>query len=134
MNKLKLLLAGIASLFFVSMSAATVGAAPLSTVAAVDSKDAICEGVGTVSGSGNCNAGSGPSLNGIVKLVINVITLIAGIIAVIMIIVGGLKYITSSGDASSVSSAKNTIVYAVVGLIFVALAQFIVRFVIDKTD
>jgi hypothetical protein len=47
-----------------------------------------------------------------------------------MILVGGLKYTTSGGDASSVSSAKNTIIYALVGLIVAAFAQFLVRFVL----
>ena len=55
------------------------------------------------------------------------------IAAVIMIIWGGFRYVTSGGDSNKVSSAKNTIIYAVIGLIIVALAQFIVKFVLDKT-
>jgi len=47
-----------------------------------------------------------------------------------MIIFGGFKYITSGGDAGGVTGAKNTILYAIVGLVIVALAQVIVRFVI----
>jgi hypothetical protein len=50
-----------------------------------------------------------------------------------MIIIGGLKYITSGGESSNVSGAKNTIIYAIVGLIVVALAQFIVHFVLANT-
>jgi hypothetical protein len=53
-------------------------------------------------------------------------------VAVIMIIVGGLKYITSGGDSNNVSSAKSTIIYAIIGLVVVALAQFIVQFVLNK--
>jgi hypothetical protein len=49
-----------------------------------------------------------------------------------MIIVGGLKYITSGGDSGNVSGAKNTILYAIVGLVVVALAQIIVRFVLTR--
>ncbi len=49
-----------------------------------------------------------------------------------MIIVGGLKYITSGGDSGNITSAKNTILYAIVGLIVVALAQIIVRFVLQR--
>jgi hypothetical protein len=78
--------------------------------------------------------GSGTKLNEIVELVINLFSVIVGVIAVIMIIVGGLKYITSGGDSAGVTSAKNTILYAVVGLIVVALAQFIVRFVLAKVS
>jgi len=57
---------------------------------------------------------------------------IVGIAAVIMIIVGGFRYITSGGNDASVTSAKNTILYAVIGLIVVALSQLIVRFVLGK--
>jgi hypothetical protein len=55
-----------------------------------------------------------------------------GFVAVIMIIIGGLKYVTYSGDSSNINSAKNTILYAVVGLVVVALAQIIVKFVLAK--
>lgn len=72
------------------------------------------------------------SVNNIITTVINVLSLVIGVIAVIMIIIGGFKYITSSGDAGNVTSAKNTILYAVVGLVVVALAQIIVRFVIGR--
>jgi uncharacterized membrane protein YuzA (DUF378 family) len=63
---------------------------------------------------------------------VNIFSLIVGIVAVIMIIVGGLKYITSGGDSNNVSSAKSTIIYAIIGLVVVALAQFIVQFVLNK--
>lgn len=71
-------------------------------------------------------------VQGIIELVINIFSLVVGIVAVIMIIVGGLKYITSGGDSGNVTGAKNTILYAVIGLVVVALAQFIVRFVLNR--
>jgi hypothetical protein len=49
-----------------------------------------------------------------------------------MIIYGGFRYITSGGESGSISSAKNTILYAIIGLIIVALAQFIVKFILAK--
>jgi len=52
--------------------------------------------------------------------------------AVIMIIVGGFRYITSGGDSTRVGGAKNTLIYAIVGLIIVALAQAIVHFVLNN--
>lgn len=55
-----------------------------------------------------------------------------GVVSVIMIIIGGLKYITSAGDSGNVSGAKNTILYAIIGLVIVALSQIIVRFVLAK--
>ena len=49
-----------------------------------------------------------------------------------MIIYGGMRYITSGGDSGKITSAKNTIIYALIGLVVVALAQFIVKFVLNK--
>jgi hypothetical protein len=71
-------------------------------------------------------------VNTLIADVINIFSLIVGIVAVIMIIVGGFRYITSGGDSNNVTAAKNTILYAIIGLVIVALAQFIVRFVLNK--
>lgn len=72
------------------------------------------------------------AVNNIIATVINIFSLVVGVVSVIMIIVGGLKYITSGGDSGNVSGAKNTILYAIVGLVIVALAQVIVRFVLGR--
>ena len=96
------------------------------------------EGTVTSTPSADCAAdGSGGGVTGIYKLatkIVNIFSVIVGIIAVIMIIFGGFKYITSGGDSGNVSGAKNTLIYAIVGLIIVALAQFIVRFVLNTAD
>lgn len=68
----------------------------------------------------------------LLNTVINIFSLIVGVIAVIMIIVGGLRYITSGGDSGKVSAAKTTIIYALIGLVIVALAQLIVHFVLSQ--
>lgn len=81
----------------------------------------------------NGSAASGDGLTTLVRRIVNIFSVIVGVIAVIMIILGGLKYITSGGESSNVSGAKNTIIYAIVGLIVVALAQFVVRFVLTNT-
>ena len=73
-------------------------------------------------------------LYNLAKKIVNIFSVIVGIIAVIMIIFGGFKYITSGGDSGNVSGAKNTLIYAIVGLIIVALAQFIVHFVLKTAD
>jgi hypothetical protein len=59
-------------------------------------------------------------------------SLVVGVVAVIMIIIAGFKYITSGGDSGNVTSAKNTILYAIIGLVVVALSQFIVKFVLGR--
>ncbi len=67
-----------------------------------------------------------------VGIVINIILMIIGVIAVIMIIVGGIRYTLSGGDASGTKSAKDTIMYAVIGLVVALLGFAIVNFVVAQ--
>lgn len=67
---------------------------------------------------------------GVFRQVTNVILYIVGIIAVIMLIIGGIKYVVSGGDAKKVTDAKNTVLYAIIGLVICFLAFAIVNFVI----
>jgi hypothetical protein len=83
---------------------------------------------------GTAPADANKKVNDTITLVINIFSIVVGIVAVIMIVLGGLKYITSGGDSNNITSAKNTILYAIVGLVVVALAQFIVRFVLGKVN
>lgn len=118
-----------ASLFLVlSFAVVPASSAPL------DPTSQACDAIGAVSGApGDCSDPVGPSVDDTIKLAINIFSFIVGIAAVIMVIVGGMKYVTSAGDSSNVQGAKNTILYAVIGLVVVALAQIIVRFVLDET-
>lgn len=84
----------------------------------------------TVKEANGCN-GSEDRLPTIVQNILNAIIGITGIIAVIFIIIGGVQYMTSTGDAPKVQKAKNTILYAVIGLIIVILAFVIVNWVIN---
>lgn len=99
--------------------------------ASADAKDEICGGIGAASGKGGCKA-EGTSIEGIIKAIINVLSLAAGIGGVIMVLVAGFRYMTSGGDSSKVSGAKSALIYAVVGLVIAAFAQFIVQFVLKK--
>jgi hypothetical protein len=109
--------------------------APAVVSAAADPQANVCSGAGTLSLSGTSpcqDADASNKVDAIITTVINLFSIIVGIVAVIMIIVGGLKYITSGGDSTAVSTAKNSILYAIIGLIIVALAQILVRFVLTK--
>lgn len=68
---------------------------------------------------------------GVFKQVTNTILYIVGVIAVVMLIIGGIKYVISGGDAKKVTDAKNTILYAIIGLVIAFLAYAIVNFVIS---
>lgn len=70
------------------------------------------------------------SAGDLAKDLVNIMLFAVGILAVIMLIWGGIRYVLSGGDSGAVSSAKKTILYAVVGLIVAILAYAIVNFVI----
>jgi len=69
---------------------------------------------------------------GIFQTITNVLLFILGAISVIMIIIGGLRYVISGGNATAVTAAKNTILYAIVGVIVALLAYAIVNFVLTS--
>lgn len=110
--------------------------APVGVVHA-DTSGELGSGV-NAAGGGTCgDASKGqPScqsvINGKIASVVNILSSLVGVVAVIMIIIGGFRYITSAGDSNRVSSAKNTIIYALIGLVIVALAQVIVQFVLKR--
>ena len=78
------------------------------------------------------NFGNVNSVESVVGTVINTILYVIGILAVIMIIFGGIQYTTSAGDQAKVTKAKNTILYGIVGLVIAILAYAIVNFVVTK--
>ncbi len=92
-------------------------------------------GTGGLKGGVSCagEGGNQPSelfgSNGIFTKVINFLLFFVGVVSVIMIIYGGIQYTTSAGDSGKVTNAKNTILYAIVGLIVSILAYAIVNFV-----
>lgn len=124
-----LLLGGAA---FVPATAVAQAPTPAPTAPAPNPSVAeVCKGVALT--GGNCDPEpAGTGVSGIIKTVINLLSLIVGVVAVIMIVIGGLKYVISSGDSGNVTSAKNTILFALVGLVIVALAQVLVRFVLTR--
>ena len=113
--------------------------APLVMVQAASAQDIennLCAGA-NLNVDTNCNVGitdqdATARVNGLIADVINLFSLVVGVVSVIMIIIGGFRYIVSGGDSSNVTSAKNTILYAIIGLVIVALAQWIVRFVLGR--
>lgn len=94
------------------------------------SKQAACQGIALT--GGHCGGGGQQGINRILKVILNIISAIAGLIAVIMIIIAGIKFSTSGGDGQKLATAKSTLTYAIVGLIVVAISQIIVRFVIGN--
>ena len=132
-QKLKNKLMIVASLFVLG----TPMLMPAVASAAANVTDNLCTGAnfnvtGQSQNGAGCGTQTGQSFNDLLTKIVNIISASVGVVAVIMIIVGGFKYITSGGESSNVSGAKNTIIYAIIGLVIVALAQVIVRFVINS--
>ena len=70
--------------------------------------------------------------DGVFKTITNVLLFIIGAISVIMLIIGGIRYVVSGGDSGAVTSAKNTILYAIVGIVVAILAYALVNFVVSS--
>jgi hypothetical protein len=132
LKKIKQMTVVLASIFALGMPAMVPALAHADTI-----QDKLCEGInkttGAADGTSCTNQSEDDSINKIIKAIINIFSLVVGFVSVIMIIVGGFKYITSGGDSGNVTGAKNTIMYAIIGLVIVALAQVIVRFVLTKS-
>jgi hypothetical protein len=101
--------------------ATTMAVSPLALAAPADE---IQGGVDAIGGGGQ------PTLESNLETIVNILLFVLGAIAVIMIVIGGIRYATSNGDSSSITSAKNTILYSVIGLIVAIMAYAIVNFVI----
>jgi hypothetical protein len=100
-------------------------------------RDDVCEGVQIATGAG-CDATAtqqaDTAVNRTVATAVNLFSFVVGVAAVIMVMLGGFRYITAGGDSGKISSAQQTIIYALVGLVVVALAQILVRFVLNRVS
>lgn len=97
------------------------------------SKQAVCKGI-ALDGNATCTdpAAAATQTQDVISKALNIFSVVIGIIAVVMIMIGGIKYVTSQGDSGQVNSAKNTILYAVIGLVIAMISQLIVRFVLIR--
>lgn len=100
-------------------------------IAADTAKNDVCAGIGLVGGGCGDN---GAQVNRAVAAAITLLSIAVGIVAVVMVIVAGLKFVTSGGDSNKVAGAKNAIIYAIIGLVIVATAQLIVHFVFNQVQ
>lgn len=114
-------IAAIATMIMLLYVAPQVGASEIGEACNNTSSSLICDA-----------RGENIAEDGFAENLTNLLLFILGIGAVIMIVIGGIKYATANGDASKISSAKNTILYSVVGLIVALMAWGIIRFVIEQ--
>lgn len=131
MKKLRMIFAAV-PLLFVLMSGSAF-ATPLTTFAA-DAPAAACA---VTPGSPKAQVLEGSKqtgetctdagVNNIVNAIVSILSYVVGIVAIIVVLLAGFKYITAAGDSGKITSAKNTLVYAIIGLVIAALAQVIVN-------
>ena len=123
-DKLKMAVMGVSAV-------TTLGAAALvaPSVYAADDKPA---GRYVNPESQQAATGDNRDLMTVLQVIINVVLGVIAFVAVVMIIMGGIQYTTSSGDTAKVTKAKNTILYGVIGLVIALLAFAIVNFVISN--
>lgn len=114
-----------------AMSFFAIASTQMGVVHAQGNKGAVCEGVKATGGT--CDGAAQGQLETIIKAVVNVLSIVVGAAAVIMLIISGLRFITSSGDSSGIQAARNGIIYAIVGLVIVIFAQVIVNFVVYRS-
>lgn len=121
MNKLKSIAFSIASVSMIGSSLL----APLALAECANATDCAQQGMNSAN-----NGGTTKSVGDIIAVIANILIVIVAAVSVIMIIVGGIKYTLTQGDQNAVTTAKHTVLYAVIGLIVAIVAYAIVNFVI----
>lgn len=125
MNKIKTLL--LAAFIVAGFGMAIAPAQVASAADCGSMKQCVQQGV-----DGSNPGGTKSDIGSLIKAIVSALLFIIGAVSVVMIVIGGIKYTISQGDSSAISSAKNTILYAVIGLIVALLGYAIVQFVIDR--
>lgn len=106
-------------------------------LAAVNPKEQACIGTGGTwdATAGTCGSNAGTDdLQTVIGTIVNAILFILGALSVVMIIIGGIRYTASNGDPKAAEAGRNTVLYAVIGLVIAFLAYAIVNWVIGVFD
>lgn len=131
------MLKSIKAIFLAAMAVGVLAVpvlAPSVAYASVSIEENICNGTNaSTSGGGVCGkTAANTKVSQVMSNVINFFSLLVGIVSVVMIIIGGFRYTTAGGESSKITAAQQSIIFALVGLVIVAMAQFIVHFVLGK--
>lgn len=137
MKKIILSFTLLVSSLFITLPAVNVRAAdadvdPFQTLCQADRAGSkLCQDLKRTNSEASASRGVlGP--NGIATKIVQIIVYFTGVISVIMVIIGAVKYTLSAGDSNATQSAKNTIMYALIGLVVALFSQVIVSFVLSK--
>jgi len=125
----------LVSALFIALATVVITASSATVWAAEDPLDAACDAGSAKRTSSVCkDTGEDPLVGatGVITRATQLLAIAVGVVAVIMIIVGGFRYVVSGGNAESINSAKNTILYAIIGLVVALVAQALVLFVLKR--
>ena len=130
-KKLLITVSAVGALLFPVLTPAFAGAVPVANIAS-----GICGGSNLSITPETCAPASSTdnTLTNTIKLIVDLLTLFVGFLSVVFLIFGAFKYISSGGDSGKVTSAKSTILYALIGLAIAVVAQVIVQLVIGKAN
>lgn len=112
--------------------------APITAWAQFDPFNEVCNGASSSTVCTEAQQTQTPQSNsiygrdGLLTKAANIVSIVVGIASVIMIVVGGFKYVSSGGDSGQISNARRTVIYALVGMLIVLFAQAIILFVFNR--
>lgn len=132
MKKYFTLLTAVASMSLLFVSMPVSAQAPAPTVTNPTLKGEACKGITGSTGTATTDCGQPGFFAGLVERVINILSIVIGGIAAIVLVVAGIMYVASGGDPNNTKRAKDAILYAVIGLVVAIAGQGIVRFVIGN--
>jgi beta-lactamase regulating signal transducer with metallopeptidase domain len=123
----------VAGIFVLGIALTAVPALTQPAYAQVNPQEQACKGTGGTWNGTTCTGNTTTDdLPTVITNIVNVLLYIIGAVGVVMVVIGGIMYTTSAGDAAAVTKAKNTILYAVIGLVVAFLAYAIVNWVIGS--
>jgi hypothetical protein len=144
-TKIVLALVLVTTLLLLSFGAKTSAFDPFGSNTCKDkgTSSAVCKDVsnqnkcqnGIINNPGQPNNGTQCIENPAVKIIksaANIIALIAGVAAIILIVSSGFSFVTSGGNSEAVANARRRIIYSLAGLVVIALAWTIIRFITDR--
>jgi amino acid transporter len=115
-------------------AALAVDCASCSTASNLSTAGAVECGSDCASGGSQTPATASKNIGDTITSVITILSIFVAAISIVMIMLGGFRYVTSSGSQEAVAGAKRTITYALIGIVVAALAQVLVHFVLAKTQ
>ena len=125
MKRIKILILSLAVVL-----GATVGVSGLASASTSQLQGDACKGLAQL--GQNCDAQGESPIKNLIATIVTILSWVVGVAAIIVIVIAGLKFITSGGDSNAIASAKSSLIYALVGLVVAAVAQFLVHFALHQ--